>query len=262
MTAILPVVLGICLDAEAIWLGRAAANADRPVLLSHGTFAIREGLTPLLGLLDENGIRATFFVPGITADRYPDSVRLIRDHGHELASHGHGHRAIPTLGPEEEETELLRGIDSLEAIMGTRPTTWRSPSWEWSGRTLDLLLRHGIAVSTNFHDACRPYRHRRDGAPLPLVELPVQWHLADAPFFSYGGEVGRVIRPAVDAEQVWTEEFDGLRGWPGSFYHLTLHVQLIGHPGRLAMLRRHIDHIRSEPRARFMTAAELAATVA
>lgn len=257
-----PVVFGICLDAEALWSGRAPENASRPVLLSNGTYAIHEGLKPLLKLLEDENITATFSIPGITADRYPDAVREIHRRGHEIGSHGHGHKPIPTLSADEEKSELVRGMESLAAITGAMPTIWRSPSWEWSARTLDLILAHGVTISTNFHDRSRPYRHMKDGRPTALVELPVQWHLADAPFFSYGGQIGRVIRPARDAETVWQDEFDGLSDWPGAFYHLTLHVQLIGHPGRLKMLARHIAHIKKNPRARFMTSGEIAATVA
>jgi peptidoglycan/xylan/chitin deacetylase (PgdA/CDA1 family) len=261
MTKNFPVVVGICLDAEAIWVGKAPENKDRPVLLSHGAFAVREGLAPLLDVLDAHGVRATFFVPGMTADRYPDAVKLCAARGHEIGSHGYAHLPVHTLSAEEEERELVTGLDALERITGTRPVTWRSPSWEFSARTLDLLLKHGITVSTNYHDALRPYRHIRDGKPLPLVELPVQWHLADAPYFLFGGQIGRVVRPARDAEQVWTEEFDGLYETPGAFYHLTLHVQLIGHPGRLRMLARHLKHVRGRPGVEFLTSQQAASQV-
>jgi peptidoglycan/xylan/chitin deacetylase (PgdA/CDA1 family) len=257
----IPVVFGICLDAEAIWVGRQADNADRPVLLSHGAFAVKEGLSRLLDLLDMHGVCATFFVPGMTADRYPDAVRDIHHCGHELGSHGYGHRPIAQLSADEEKTELVRGIDALEKIVGYRPLTWRSPSWEWSERTFDLLLEAGVSVSANFHDRVRPYRHERDGKPLPLVELPVQWHLADAPYFMYGGQIGRAIRSARAAQEIWQEEFDGLCAWPGAFFHLTLHVQLIGHPGRLRMLDRFIRHIKQQKNAVFMCCRDLAGTV-
>ena len=153
-------------------------------------------------------------------------------------------------------------MDALQAITGVKPTTFRSASWEWSSETLPLLIKHGVTASTNFHDRVRPYRHALDGKPTPVVELPVQWHLADAPFFVYGGEIGRVIRTASDVQTIWQDEFDGLYDWPGAFYHLTLHVELIGHPGRLRMLANHIKHIKSRSRVQFMTAAEVAATVA
>ena len=256
-----PVIYGICLDAEAIWLGKAPENAQRPVLLSHGAYEIREGLAPLLDLLDRHSIKSTFFVPGITADRYPDSIREIHRRGHELASHGHGHKPPATLSAAEEKSELLRGMQSLSDITGEKPLTWRSPSWEWSDRTLDYLLEAGITVSANFFDRVRPYRHERNGKPLSLVELPVQWHLADAPYFMYGGQIGRVVRTAREVGELWTEEFDGAYQWPGAYFHLTLHVQLIGHPGRLAMLDRLTAYFTSQPRARFMTCGEVAAMV-
>lgn len=262
MNDVFPVVVGIDLDAEAIWIGKQPENANRPVLLSEGTFAIREGLEPLLALLNEHRVRATFYIPGLTADRYPDAVRKVAAAGHDIGSHGHGHKPAQTLSAEEEKKELVGGIESLARITGTRPRIWRSPSWEWSAHTLDLLLAEGVDVSTNFHDRVRPYRHMRDGNPVKLVELPVQWHLADAPFFMYGGQIGRQIHAAADVERIWMEEFDGLYDWPGAFFHLTLHVQLIGHPGRLAMLNRVLHRIRSRPRAKFFGTAELAATIA
>jgi peptidoglycan/xylan/chitin deacetylase (PgdA/CDA1 family) len=259
-----PVVFGICLDAEAIWFNKIGAGEHRPVLLSNGGYAIREGLDPLLGLLDEHGIGATFFVPGVTADRYPDAVRQIQARGHELASHTYGHMTAVGTTREEEQKDLVAGIDALERITGERPQTWRSASWEITENTIDLLIEAGITVSANFHDTSRPYRHERDGAPLPLVELPVQWHLADAPYFLYDGALpGRMPRSAATAYELWHEEFTGAcEDRPGSFFHLTLHVQLIGHPGRLRMLDRFIRAIKEQPRARFMTCAEVAATVA
>lgn len=261
MTEIYPVVLGICLDAEAIWLGKNPANADRPVLLSNGTFAVREGLGPLLDLLDRHGVQASFFVPGITAERHPEAVRSIAARGHEVGSHTWGHRPVIGQTREEEREELERGIAAVERAAGRRPESWRSASWEWSAHTLELLLEAGVTVSANFHDRIRPYRHSRDGTPLPLVELPVQWHLADAPFFLYGGDLQRRIRPAAEAEAVWMDEFRAGYDWPGAFFHLTLHVQLIGHPGRLRMLDRVLACMRGHARTRFMTCAELAATV-
>jgi len=258
-----PVVFGICLDAEAIWFNKVAPGEKRPVLLSNGAYAIREGLEPLLDLLQAHGIRATFFVPGVTADRYPDAVRRIQAGGHELASHTYGHMSAVGTSREAERKDILAGIEALQRITGERPATWRSASWEITDNTIDILIEAGIAVSANFHDASRPYRHARDGAPLPLVELPVQWHLADAPYFLYDGALpGRMPRSAATACEIWQEEFTAAyEDRPGAFFHLTLHVQLIGHPGRLRMLDRFVRTIRAQPRACFMTCAEVAATV-
>ncbi|MBI4183192.1 MAG: polysaccharide deacetylase [Proteobacteria bacterium] len=259
---IFPVVFGIDFDAEAIWFGKVKEGEKRPVLFSHGAFAVREGLRPLLDLFDEHAIKATFFIPGVTAERHPDAVGEIARRGHEAASHGYRHRSITLLSREEERDELVKGIEAVERVTRVRPPTWRSPSWEFSEHTLDLLVEAGVMASANFHDRLRPYRHVRDGLPLPVVELPVQWHLADAPYFLYGGLPGRVLATPSAALEVWRDEFVGLyEDRPGSFFHLTLHVQLIGHPGRLRMLERLIRLIMDHPRARFMRCDELAASV-
>jgi peptidoglycan/xylan/chitin deacetylase (PgdA/CDA1 family) len=261
MTDEFPVLIGICFDAEALWLGRNSANAERPVLLSHGAFAAKEGLDPLLALLERHRAKATFFVPGITAERYADAVRAIHGRGHEIASHTYSHRPVFGLSADQERSELVRGIEAVEQICGVRPVTWRSAAWEWSANTLDLLLSEGVTVSANFHDRIRPYRHEKNGKPVDLVELPVQWHLADAPFFGYGGDPQRRIASAAEAEAVWMEEFEASYDWPGAFFHLTLHVQLIGHPGRLKMLDRVLSRIRAKPNALIMTCKQLAAGV-
>jgi peptidoglycan/xylan/chitin deacetylase (PgdA/CDA1 family) len=256
---VFPVVLGICLDAEALWSNKIPAGSYRPVLMSHGAYAIHEGLEPLLDLLDRRGIRASFFAPGVTADRYPDALRRIRDSGHEIGSHGMHHTTPCDIGIEREREELIGGIDAVERATGIRPLTWRSPSWEISADTMQLLTEAGVEVSVNFQDRSRPYLHPATGGGRQIVELPVHWHLADAPYFLYGGLPGRVIRPATVAEQVWREEFDGLHdARPGTFFHLTLHVQLIGHPGRMRMLDRFLDHVQQRPRVRFVTCADLA----
>jgi len=261
MTAF-PVVLGICFDAEALWLSINPDYAARPVLLSHGHYAAREGLAPLLALLDRHAVKATFFVPGLTADRYPEQVLAIHRAGHEIGSHGATHRTPVGMTLAEERAELVGGIDAIARITGERPVTWRSPSWEWTEGTLGLLVEEGVTVSTNFHDAVRPYRHQRDGAPTPVVELPVHWHLADAPYFIHGGRMERILRSAGEIEGLWREEFSATYDWPGAFFHLTLHVQLIGHPGRLAMLDRLIGFMKAQRRTAFMTSCEVAATVA
>jgi peptidoglycan/xylan/chitin deacetylase (PgdA/CDA1 family) len=263
MNSSFPVVFGIDLDAEAGWSRLLADGAPRPILMSQGAYAVHEGLEPLLNLLDHHSVVSTFFVPGQTVDRYPEAVRSIHQHGHEVASHGYDHLALVGLNQEQERDELVRGIEAITTVVGHRPVTWRAPGWELTDRSIDLLLEAGVGVSANFQDQSRPYRHVRNGEPIPLVELPVHWHLADAPYFLYGGGLGGTIDTPSTAYENWSEEFLALYDErPGSFFHLTLHVQLIGHPGRLRMVERLIKLIKSKPRAAFMRCDELAAEVA
>ena len=193
MQSTFPVIYGICLDAEAIWLGKAPENAQRPVLLSHGAYEIREGLAPLLDLLDRHEIKATFFVPGITADRYPDSIREIQRRGHELASHGHGHKPPATLSRAggKVRTRARHGI-----VCEPSPRKAGRMALAILGvcrdRTLDCLLETGITISAHFFDRVRPYRTCATAKPLTAGRAASSMaYLADAPYFMYGGQIGR-----------------------------------------------------------------------
>ena len=105
-----PVLVGICLDAEAIWTGQNPEAVNRPVMLSQGTFAINEGLGAAAGPARR--------LPGaghvLRAGRDGSSGIRTRcgrsiGRGHELASHTFSHRSVLTLGPGEERQELARG---------------------------------------------------------------------------------------------------------------------------------------------------------
>ena len=122
-----PVVFGICLDAEALWTNKVPVGSHRPVLFSHGRYALHEGLEPLLALLSTHGIRASFFVPGITADNYPDALRRIQDHGHELGSHGMHHVTPTGMERSEERRELVEGIEAVARAVGQRPSRGGRP---------------------------------------------------------------------------------------------------------------------------------------
>jgi peptidoglycan/xylan/chitin deacetylase (PgdA/CDA1 family) len=241
-------------DAEEVWIGEDPANADRPGVLSQGTYGAKVAVPLILELLARRGIRATFFVPGRVAERYPDRVREILAAGHEVALHGYTHRSPAGLSREEEEAELVRAKAILEDL-GAAPAGYRSPSWEFSPHTVGLLAEHGLRYSSNFMDDIRPYRHAGSG----LVELPVQWLLDDAPHFWFSGaDWTKKIATTAEVESIWQEEFTGIRALGGSFV-LTMHPQIIGRPGRLAFLDRFMGWVAGHDDVRIATCADIAA---
>src|SRR5512138_1930524 len=64
-------------DAEEVWIGEDPANADRPGVLSQGTYGAKVAMPLILELLDRHGVRATFFVPARVAERHPRRVEEI-----------------------------------------------------------------------------------------------------------------------------------------------------------------------------------------
>ena len=240
-------------DAETVWVALDPANAHRPGVLSIGAYGARVGVSLILDTLARHSVRATFFVVGRNAELYPELVKRMIAEGHEVAIHGYTHTPPAQLSPEEEERELVMARNALEAV-GATITGYRSPSWDVSPVTLDLLTRHGLEYSSQFMADIRPYRHQG----RTLIELPIQWLLDDWPYFAFGpGQMDRPIQAAGPVETIWREEFDGICALSGHFI-LTMHPQVIGRPSRVALLDRFIGHIRSRPEVWIATCAEVA----
>ncbi|MCH7580651.1 MAG: hypothetical protein IIB22_10450, partial [Chloroflexi bacterium] len=153
---------------------------------------------------------------------------------------------------EVELEGLERGIDAITKATGVRPVGYRSPAWELSPHTLGLLAGLEFAYSSNMMDADGPYEHKQDGG-AGLVELPVSWTLDDYPFF-----MARPERTAAEVEEIWRDEFDALGERQDAAFVLTMHPQIIGRPGRLAMLDRLVAYIRHSGDAEILRCDELA----
>jgi len=241
-------------DAESAWLAMDPANADRPGVLSQAIYGPKVGVPLILDVLARHGVKGSFFIPGINVELYPDTVEAIVDAGHEIGLHGYTHTPPATLTRDEESEELDRAYTLLTGA-GGNVTGYRSPSWDVSPHTLDLLEAKGLLYASQFMDDLRPYRH----AGRRLVELPIQWILDDWPHFAwYAGDSARTIRSTQEVETIWTEEFDGIRHLNGS-YILTMHPQVIGRPSRVALLDRFIGYVSSHDDVWITTCAEIAA---
>lgn len=106
----------------------------------------------VLDICDEFGVKATFFVLGYVARKYPELVREIDVRGHELASHGDEHRLVCRLAPEVFEGDVLRSKDALEQISGKAVIGYRAPSWSITDDTkwaLEILEKHGFKYDSS-----------------------------------------------------------------------------------------------------------------
>ena len=226
-------------DAEEVWLARDPANAQRPGVLSQGTYGAKVAVPLLLELLERRGIRATFFVPGRVAERHSQRVEEIVAAGHELGHHGYTHTTPAALSAQQEQEELVRAKQILEGF-GVSVVGYRSPGWDFSPQTLALLERHGFLYSSNLMDDFRPYRHEG----TPIVELPVQWMLDDAPHFWFARDYWtKAIATTAHVRALWEEEFLGIREF-GGLCIFTMHPQVIGRPSRLRMLDELISFVQ------------------
>ncbi len=257
------VVLSFDVDGETLWLSRDKVNPVGPVMLSQGRYGPEVAIPRILRLLDEYGIRSTFFVPGWIADKYESMCGSILKGGHEIGHHGYLHEWPNRATAEEEVMSFEKGFESLKRVTGLRPKGWRSPGWEFSERTMKLLLDYKFLYSSNMMDSDTPYEHTIDGKPTGLVELPVSWLLDDAAYFMFGLTTsGWSIANARQVYDIWKDEFDGMyEAGKGETFVLTMHPQIIGHHSRLSMVEKLIKHMRSKPGVNFTTCAGVAETV-
>jgi polysaccharide deacetylase family protein (PEP-CTERM system associated) len=136
----------------------------------------------LLELFDACDVRATFFVLGWTAERYPFLIEEIMRAGHEIGSHGYLHRRVYELTPESFREDLARA-DAVLRSAGAPPVRgYRAPEWSINARSLwalDSLAEAGFAFDSSMApmkivgDPDYPkHPHRRSTAFGDLMELP------------------------------------------------------------------------------------------
>lgn len=251
-------------DAESGVLGEAPEAAVRLGVMTHQAYGPRTGLPRLLAILERLQIRATFFVPGLTAVLHPDAVRAIRDAGHEIAHHGYAHERVTRLTEEGEEQALLRGLEALEQVAGVRPTGWRAPMWETNYRTPRILARHGFRWDSSLMDADRPYRLAvGDEAGSTLIEIPIQWGLDDGEQYAWLPDIweAATIESPAKVLEMWTLEFEAVVE-EGACLVLTMHPFLSGRPSRARAVGSLLERIVGTSGVWVATAGEIADRVA
>jgi polysaccharide deacetylase family protein (PEP-CTERM system associated) len=223
----------------------------------------------LLAIFDEQGVRATFFILGWVAERFPQLVKQIAWRGHEIASHGYAHRLVYDQTPAAFRDDVRRAKALLESTAGVAVNGFRAPSYSITPRSLwalDILIEEGYSYDTSIF----PIHHDRYGIPLSarhpywihrgagsILEIPgstLRWNGMNLPIG--GGGYFRLLpygwtrwgmsqlnreeqRPAVFYLHPWEIDPDQPR----------LHTSMLGrmrHYGRLDQTERRLRRLLSE----------------
>jgi len=245
-------------DAMSGWIARGMTT---PTPLSRGEFGVI-GAGRILALLRQHGIAATWFIPGHTLETYPDVCRQVCDAGHEIGHHGWTHVPPAGLTREEEERELVRANEQIEKLTGATARGYRSPSWDLSPYSVELLIEHGFYYeSSMMANDYSPYRVRRGdvielqqpaafGPATPLIEMPISWTLDDYPHFEFVRTPTAVLPGLMNANDVlanWIDDFLYMkREFDWGVITYTLHPFIIGRGHRMLMLERLIERLAAE----------------
>ncbi len=252
-------------DAESPILFEHPESAAWLDVMTHQAYGARTGIARLLRMLDRRAIRATFFIPGFSAERWPTICRAVRDAGHEIAHHGYLHEGAHGASADEQEARILRGLASLDEILGVRPTGYRGPNWEMTYDTPAILARHGFVYDSGLMDADHPYVYAVDEQPgaATLIELPGHWALDDWEPYNYlpGITGSGVISSPAEVLARWTLELEALVA-EGGLFMLTNHPFVSGRASRAVALERLVERAQSIDGLWIATGDELAAHTA
>lgn len=250
------VMLTFDFDAETLWTSRDTTNANRPGVLSQGRYGAKVGVPKILETLKQADVQGTFFVPGWTVENHTDRVEMIIKNGHEIGHHSYSHRWVSD-DPQAEVEEIEKGLEALKREVGVTPRGYRSPAGEVSPGLFKLLMKHDFLYNSSLMDDINPYRHTLDdGSPGP-IELPWHWSLDDAPYALFSVKNPRPIFTNEHILSVFKDEFREIYRW-GGLYDIIFHPQVIGRPGRIALLRELIAYIQSFPNVWIATGTEIA----
>jgi len=249
------------LDAEAAVLTADIDSVNRMSPMSHQAYGPLAGIPRILDLLSRNNVRATFFVPGYSAHRYPAVVRAIADAGHEIAHHSYFHENTIGMDAKTEAHMIDMGLEALWDTAGVRPSGYRAPMWEMTYSTPRLLAERGFLYDSSLMDSDHPYRLAVGDASL--IEVPAYWGLDDWEQYAFLPDLigSGVIESPAKALEIWTLELEAMHAI-GAAFVLTCHPFLSGRPARARALELLIDKMAALPGLWITTVGEVARHVA
>jgi peptidoglycan-N-acetylglucosamine deacetylase len=225
--------------------------------LSWGQYGHRVGVPRILDVLRRHDVRASFYVPAVTALLYPDEQRQLIAHGHEVGIHGWIHELNSGLTFEAERDLMLRSSDALERITGVKPLGMRTPSWDFSAHTLRIAKEMGLLYDSSLMADEDCYELLLDGEATGVIELPVEWVRDDAVYFWMNRFAShRPYTPPADVYDIFRREFDGAYA-EGGVCQITFHPHVIGYRSRIWILEKLIEYTKSHPDVWFTTHAEV-----
>jgi peptidoglycan/xylan/chitin deacetylase (PgdA/CDA1 family) len=155
--------------------GFIARGMTTPTPLSRGEFGL-VAAPRILALLRSRAIRSTWFIPGFTIESHPRACEAVVADGHEVAHHSWAHVPPAQQSRAEEEADLVRANEAIARLTGRKARGYRSPSWDLSENTIDLLLAHGFVYDSSLMGGDYwPYRARRGDR----VELGKPFHFGE-----------------------------------------------------------------------------------
>jgi len=219
-------------------------------------YGARFGIWNILELLDQLAVKATFFVSGVTAEKYPDAIRVAQAAGHEIAGMSYNFEKVRTATRDREVSIIRRSRKALADVCGVTIKGWRCPDYRISQQTFDVLSSEGFLWDSSMLNDDLPYRFDCEGGRL--IEIPFTTSTSDKAYVGWPNPV-RGGTPAL--ADVWAKEFDVLYQEASEaprFMILSLQTWASGRPVTLRTLRQFIERAKAYNDTPFVQCGEVA----
>jgi polysaccharide deacetylase family protein (PEP-CTERM system associated) len=129
---------------------------------------VEKNTKKILEILKKKEVKASFFILGWIAERYPHIVNTIAEEGHEIGSHGYAHNLVYETSPEEFRKDLRKSLHIINKINEDKIYGYRAPGFSITQKTswaFDILASEGIKYDASVFPAVRGHGGIR-GAPI------------------------------------------------------------------------------------------------
>jgi peptidoglycan/xylan/chitin deacetylase (PgdA/CDA1 family) len=254
------VVFNVCLEA---WSDRKApgispmgnplpAGVLDTMAISWAAYGVKTGIYRLLDAFSRHGAKTSVMVNAVIAERAPEAVKAVAEHGHEVLSHSYAMDVIPALlSDEEERANIERCTKLLENASGQKIQGWLSPRGTSKPTTPKLLAEAGYRWYGDVFDADLPYVMRF--GTKHIVAIPLSYDVNDMPSMKYGNAPKMMLDAFDEVIEIARERDDELR-----IIDVTSHAHIFGHHRGAYYYEKIIEKAVSSPDIWVATRAQIA----
>ena len=238
-------------DTPLLWRTRSEGQLRYLAEWEQRQHGLRAGIAAILAVLARHDVSATFFVPGLVAERNPHLLPQLAQAGHEIGLHGYAHEAVRDISDTEFTEALDRSVAVVEAQTGMRPEGFRAPGWEMTPHMLAEIARHGF-YDSSLAGLDWPY------TTVGITEIPVAWTREDTSRFKLTGLTDRwpPTAPQIVLEE-WLFDREATSA-AGGLFVLTLHDWIAGRPAPLRVLDTLLAAARTDASVWIATGRDIA----
>jgi peptidoglycan-N-acetylglucosamine deacetylase len=256
------VAVAITFDMDAdslIHIEHPRDSITRVSTISMLKYGPQVGVPRILDGYRRFGLKQTFFVPAWCIEHYPYAVEAMIKDGHEVGFHGYIHEAPNALSRDEEHYWMQRSIAVIEKHTGNRPRGNRSPLYNFSMHTAELLGQEGFLYDSSLMGDDVPYILKTTKGH-ELVELPSSWALDDWPPYVHSIDLNYMfqIMSPDRAMESFMAEFEAMRTAGGGLWISVWHPFVSGRLSRWQRIEKMIEYMLATGEVWFATLEAIA----